>query len=184
MRSSRKQAIIWNLRVALRLVAWLFCAVALARNEEAPACFDELINDDGVKCFNRILRVGNLREDAAFNSTLSQEGRERVRECFQMAYGNSTSHCLNASFAFLSAGVNTRQKLVQIGGQYRDCLAEEPPYYESPAKESTGKRSLSRYGVAAGADLLPLAPRNVGCLARDGRRRASSPLSSLSRGRH
>ncbi|XP_075556863.1 uncharacterized protein LOC142588936 [Dermacentor variabilis] len=156
MRSSRKQAIIWNLRVALRLAAWVFCAVVLARKEEAPACFDELINDDGVKCFNRILRVGNLREDAEFNSTLSQEGSERVRECFQIAYGNSTSHCLNANFftllllcwydrtpemreAFHSAGVNTRQKLVQIGGQYRDCLAEKPPYYESTAKESTGK---------------------------------------------
>ncbi|XP_037577123.1 uncharacterized protein LOC119459408 [Dermacentor silvarum] len=157
MRSSRKQAIIWKLRVALRLAACVFCPVALARKEEAPSCFDELINDDGVACFNRILRVHNLREHARFNATLSQEGRERVRDCFRTSYGNSTSHCLNGNLftllvlcwydktpemreAFHSAGVNTRQKLVQIGGEYRDCLMEKPTYYESTAKEGTEER--------------------------------------------
>ncbi|KAL1426213.1 hypothetical protein MTO96_018470 [Rhipicephalus appendiculatus] len=97
----------------------------------------------GVTCFNRILAAHHMRERPGHSATLSQEGQQSVRYCFEKAYGHSTWNCLNEnSFtllvscwydeipemreAFHSAGINTRQDALQIAREYRDCLAERP----------------------------------------------------------
>ncbi|XP_077524270.1 uncharacterized protein LOC144135492 [Amblyomma americanum] len=141
----------------------LLSLAVVARPEEAPVCFDEVINDDGAECFKWILQDYNLREHERINTTLSREGGKIIKACFSTAYGNSTDNCLNSSNfsvmvlcshdnsaevrkAFSSVGIQTRSKLLQIADAYRECLSAKASH-RSGAGEGARNRKHSGHRI-------------------------------------